>query len=277
MVLFRMMQWLILIGELFLFSPCFAQESPPSDSCWNFLQKANQANELGHYDAALRLFDTVLQNCKSKVVLIEGNTGKARALNGLLQFPEAISTAETALTLAQKKSFTALFERADAYYATNKIKEATADYTQLENRSLKSTNPKEKAFLLSRIARLNWRQQKKSLAFQQVSKAISLDPGNASYYLLQGDFKSAEGKVAEAMANYDKALTYRANQQLAAQKKAVAFTAAMQQKYQVQDAKELKIKLGISEKQELCDYWKSLFNTGYTYKQEELYFSLICL
>ena len=276
MLHFRMKRWLLFFSCFVLYSACFSQGTLNPDSCWLQLQKANKANDLGNYEPALRLYDSCLETCKGSMYIIDGNTGKARALNGLEKYDEAIFVAKTALGSAQNKSSTALFEKADALFATGQTTLAIADYNLLEQKSIKSANPKEKAFIISRLARLNWRQQKYSQAYKQIAKAISLDPGNASYYLVYGDFYSADGKLEDAMKIYNVGGDKHADEQVVAKKKAVAYTAAMQLKYKVHDAKELKIKLGISEKQTLCDYWKSLFNTGYTNKQEELYFSLIC-
>lgn len=276
MLHFRMKHWLIICGCFFLNSICFSQGTPKPDSCWLQLQKASKANDLGNYDPALRLYDSCLETCKGSMAIIDGNTGKARALNGLQKHNEAIAAAKAALGSAQNKSSAALFERADALFALEQSTAATADYALLDNRSIKSNNPKEKAFIISRLAKLNWRQKKYSQAYQQIAKAISLDPGNASFYLVYGDFYAEEGKQKEAMAKYTNAGDKHADEQVVAKKKAAAYTIAMQMKYKVHDAKELKIKLGISEKQSFCDYWKSLFSTGYSNKQEELYFSLIC-
>ncbi|MBZ5858851.1 tetratricopeptide repeat protein [Flavihumibacter profundi] len=277
MLHFRMRRWATILIFLAAYMPGFSQETAKTDNCLDYLKKGNSANELGSYEDALLYFDSLLATCKTSTSLINGNAGKARAMNGLNRYPEAIAAAQSALEKAQNKSVIALFERADAYFAMNKTTEANADYDQLEKRSLKTTNTKEKAFILSKLSMLNLRQNKTSEAIRLVNKAISLDPANPSLFILQGDIKSKSGQLTEAFTYYDRALSNKAEPLLIHKKKADAFTFAMQQKYQVHDAKELRLKMGINEKQEFCELWKNAFSNGYTNKRDELAFSLICL
>lgn len=271
-----MMRWLFLLIGLGLAIPGFSQEIRFTDSCWTLLQKAGLANEFGEYESALHLCDSSLRGCKSKLVLTGAYTGKARALNGLKRYPEAIAAADAALSLAKNSSIAALAERAEAHFSAHQDPAGIKDYNTLDHRLQQSTKPREKAFILAKLANLNWLRGNRSLAMKQVNKSISLDPPSASYYQQLGDYKVLDNKIPEALQCFEKAAANHGNEQLLAWKKARAFSLSMQQKYRLHDAKELKIKLRIDEKLAYCEYWKAAFNAGYTNKQDELNFSFIC-
>ena len=270
------MRWVILFAVLILRVPVYAQTGENARRCQELLEKANLANEMGNYPTAGMLFDSCLISCSTGLAGIDINAGKARALNGLHQYPEAISAAETALQLAHNMCPAALTERAFANFSLHKPAEAKTDYNQLESWSSKAKNPKEKAILLAGMARLNWQTEDLPLALRQIDQAISLDPANPAFNILSGDINGAKGRFPEAMANYDIALAKQADPLLVAKKKAIAFTTAKQLKYQTYDAKELRIKLGIEEKKQFCNYWKPLVAAGLANEQEKLYFSFIC-
>lgn len=270
------MRWVILIAVLILKVPVYAQTGENAHNCRSQLEKANLANEMGNYPAALLRFDSCLISCSMGMSGIDINAGKARALNGLHQFTEAISAAKTALQLAHNNCPAALTERALANFSLGNPAEAKADYNQLEALSSKAKDPKKKAILLLGMARLNWKNEDIPLAFRQIDQAISLDPANPAFDLLSGDIKAAQGRFPEAMAYYNSGLSKLADPQLVAKKKAIAFTGDMQVKYQTHDAKELRIKLGIEEKKLFCNYWKPLVADALANEQEKLYFSFIC-
>lgn len=270
------MRWVILIAVLILKVPVYAQTGENAHRCRAQLEKANLANEMGNYPSALLLFDSCLNSCASGMAEININAGKARTLNGLDQYPEAISAAETALQLAQNNCPAALIERAFANLSLHKPAEAKTDYNQLEAWSSKAKDPKEKAILLLGMARLNCQNEDIPLALRQIDQAISLDPANPAFNILTGDINASKGRLPEAMANYDSALAKKADTLVVAKKKAIAFTTAKQLKYHAHDAKELRIKLGIEEKKQFCNYWKPLVAAGLANEQENLYFSFIC-
>lgn len=274
MLLFGMNRLVFILLLAITLRPAMAQQG---DRCIGLLTKGDQANELGNFDQALLFFDSVLAECPARITRLNGFTGKARALNGLNRCAEALPVAAAALQLAQQKSVNAVFEQAYARFALQDFPQAQADYALLEKRLSLSRSNREKAFILSRLAILNQRQNKLPEATQLQQKAISLDPMNPSMFVLLGDIKAAGQQLEEAFNQYDKAAVLRATPVLIARKKAVAFTSAMQGKYLVKEAKELRLKMGIADKQQFCDLWKALFALGYSNNQEELAFTLICL
>lgn len=269
-----MKQLVITLLLALVFGQAGAQQG---DRCISLLTKGDQANELGNFEQALLCFDSVLVECPSRITQLNGLTGKARALNGLNRCSEALPVAASALRLAQQKSVNAVFEQAYARFALQDLPGARADYAMLEKRLSLSHSSREKAFILSRLAILNQRQQKLPEATLLLQKAISLDPANPSMFVLLGDLKIAGQQAEEAFVQYDKAAALRASTVLIAKKKAAGFSTIMQEKYQVKEAKELRLKMGIADKQQYCDLWKALFALGYSNSQEELAFTLICL
>jgi hypothetical protein len=51
----------------------------------------------------------------------------------------------------------------------------------------------------------------------------------------------------------------------------------MQEKHHTRDAAELKSRMSAEEKQQFCNEWKRVFDSGYKNVQQDLYYSLICL
>lgn len=274
MLLFGMNRLVFTLLLAMTLGPVMAQQE---DRCIGLLTKGDEANELGNYEQALLLFDSLLAECPSKITRLNGLTGKAKALNGLARYSEALPVAGAALRLAQQKSVNAVFEQAYAHFALQQLPEAQSGYAQLEKRLSLSRSNREKAFILSRLAILNQRQNKLAEASQLQQKALALDPANPSMFVLLGDIKAAGQQLEEAFNQYEKAEALRASAVLIARKKATAFTSAMQEKYLVKEAKELRLKMGIADKQQYCELWKALFALGYSNNQEELAFTLICL
>lgn len=101
---------------------------------------------------------------------------------------------------------------------------------------------------------------------------------SCAFLLRKADLANDSGNLQAALVLYDSLVHSCKGKELqeATKKRAATYTAMLQAKYHVHDAKELKIKMGIAEKLEFCTYWKELFNTGYSNKQEELNFSLVC-
>jgi tetratricopeptide (TPR) repeat protein len=248
-----------------------------SNKCYEMVKTGNAANESGQYDQALNTFETVLSECSAKDAKESGNAGKARALNGLNRHEEAITAADAALKASRNTSIAALFERADAHYSLNQIDEATEDYKQITAISAKNENVKERASIFAKLAELDFKQNRKEDALDNIDKAISLDPSNASWHILKGDFYAKDGDLDAAFESYDKALETSSDKASIYKLRAFAFTNAMQEKHHTRDAAELKSRMSGEEKQQFCKEWKRVFDGGYKNAQQDLYYSLICL
>ncbi len=248
-----------------------------NNKCYDMVKSGNEANSNQAYEEALKTFETVLSKCSAKDAKEQGNVGKAHALNGLKRYDEAIAAADAAFKASKSKSITALFEKADAHYSLNQMDAASADYNQIISLSEKNKNTKERASIFSKLAELDWKQQKSSDAYQHVDKAIELDPANPAYLIQKGDFKVKEGALNAGFDLYDKALENSSDKNYVYKLRAIAFTNAMQDRHHTRDAKELKDRMSAEEKKQFCEEWKRLFDSGYKNMSQDLYYTLICL
>jgi tetratricopeptide (TPR) repeat protein len=247
-----------------------------SNKCYEMMKTGNKANDAGQYDEALKTFDAMLSKCTAKDAKESGNVGKAHALNGLKRHDEAKAAADAAIKASKNTSIAALFERADANYSLNQLADAKADYAKITDMSEKNKNVKDRASIFSKLAELDWKQGMKEDAYNNISKAIELDPGNPDYLIMRGDFKAKEGDLTSAFENYDKALETSSDKQAVYKLRANAFTRVMQDKHKTRDAKELGQRMSTAEKEKFCQEWKRVFDGGYKNMKEELYFTLIC-
>jgi hypothetical protein len=255
---------------------CFAQASSALDSCNMSLQKAIVACELDNAALAIQLIDSCLTQCDNKLHTIPLNTAKAKAFNQLKLFQHALAAAELAVRSTGSTNFEAHGEKAVSLYALHQKPAAELEY-QLLKKKLNHPSPVQRALIFAQLAKIEIANSQPAKALSYIQKAIALDASKPDYYLLYGDWAAGQNDMATAMQQYTGALEHHANEQVVMRKKAMAYTSYLQEKYHVHDAKEQKIKMGIAEKQQFCDYWKTLFITGYTNAQEELNFRLICL
>jgi tetratricopeptide (TPR) repeat protein len=271
----KKISFLLVILSVYL--PAFSQSLiTMSNKCMGMLKTGNESNKTGDYEAALKTFETMLSKCTAKDAKEQGNVGKAHALNGLKRHQDAIAAANAAIKASKNTSIAALFERADANYALNQLADAKADYAAITDMSEKNKNVKERAAIFAKLAELDWKQGMKEDAYNNLSKAIELDPENPDYHILRGDLKAKEGDLDDAFENYDKALETSADKQSVYKLRANAFTRAMQDKHSTRDANELKSRMSAAEKERFCGEWKRLFDGGYKNMKEDLYYTLIC-
>jgi len=83
----------MIIAASVLFANCRSGLVTMSNSCYNTIQQAQQANKQGNYSSALDMFNQVLQKCNAYDAKEKGYAGKAAALNGLQQYNDALEAA----------------------------------------------------------------------------------------------------------------------------------------------------------------------------------------
>jgi tetratricopeptide (TPR) repeat protein len=253
---------------------CLAQAAAPPDRCTHALRKALVASELDNATLAIQLIDSCLAICNNKLHVAGLNTAKAQALNQLKLFGDALAAAELAIPSSGPDNFEAHGEKAVALYGLHQNPAADLEYQLLKK---KFSRQMQKAVIFAQLAKIEIANSEPAKAMDYIQKAIALDASKPNYYLLYGDCAAGQNDTTTAMQQYSMALEHHADQKVVLRKKAMAYTRYLQEKYHVHDAKEQKIKMGIAEKQQFCNYWKTLFITGYTNPQEELNFTLICL
>ncbi|HPZ87135.1 MAG TPA: hypothetical protein PLQ32_03455 [Flavihumibacter sp.] len=272
------MKHFLYLGLLFFSGTVQAQSLiTMSNKCYKLVQAGNALNESGDYSKALETFDKVLRKCSAKDAKEQGNTGRAKALNGLKRYDEAVAAADLAISASNEMGIAAYFEKAEAHYALQQLSAAADDYAKIISLSDKNRNAVDRATMYAKLADLDWKLQHRDKAFTHIDMAIDIDQSNPAYLIQKADYKLKLGDLKPAFALYEEATTLSNDKQSMYKMRAFAFTRAMQEKYSTRDAKELGAKMSSEEKKQFCLEWKQLFDTGYKDVQQDLYYTLICL
>lgn len=222
-----------------------------TNGCYTAIQNGESEIKSGNYSAALDQFNKVLDQCKAYDAKEKGYAGKAQALNGLKQYNEAIEAATEGLKI-KNTSIDNLFQRAEAYLNLDRATDAKADFSKIIDLTGQNKNVADRATVYAKIAEIDLRQKMYADGLNNLNAAISLDSTNPAFYILQGDFHSAQNNFQEATSSYDKAIAHGANAAVAWKAKAEGQIKYYQQKYNTTGATELAGKMLQSEKENLC-------------------------
>ena len=242
---------------MIVFPQCKSGLVTTSNGCYNLIKSAQDQNRSGDYTSALANFNEILKKCDAYDAKIPAYAGKAAALNGLKQYSDALAAAKQGLVL-DKSSINLLFEKATAELGLGMTDEAKADLQSVIDLTGKNQNTAQRATIYAKMAALNSHQQQYSDAQTNIRQAISLDPNNGDFYILQGDIYSSSGNYSAASESYDKAISVMGNGSAAAWTAKVESMVKMNQaKYGTNDAGTLASKMNSEEKKNLCDAIKS--------------------
>jgi tetratricopeptide (TPR) repeat protein len=228
-----------------------------SNSCYNLIKSAQDQNRSGDYSDALANFNEIFKKCDAYDAKISAYSGKAEALNGLRQYNDALNVAKEGLTV-DKSNINILFQKASAELGLGLNTEARTDLQSVIDLTGKNKNTAQRATIYAKMAALDSRQQQWNDAQSNIRQAISLDPNNGDFYILQGDIYSSSGNFSPAIESYNKAITVLGNNSAAAWTAKVEAIVKMNQvKYGTNDSGILAAKMNSSEKKNLCDAIKS--------------------
>ncbi len=222
-----------------------------TNSCYNSIQQGQSANKAGNYSNALDLFNEVLQKCDAYDAKEKGYAGKAAALNGMQKYNEALDAANQGLNI-NKSSIDNLFEKATAEFGLNKAADVKNDFSTIIDLTQKNRNTTERATIYAKIAEIDLKQNMYTDASNNVEQAISLDANNTSFYMLRGDIKTAQKNFAEAIADYDMAISKGKDDAEVWKVKTITSIKSFQEKYHTPNAQQLTTKMSVTEKQRLC-------------------------
>jgi tetratricopeptide (TPR) repeat protein len=234
-----------------------------NNSCYNSIQQGQSANKAGNYSNALDLFSQVLQKCDAYDAKEKGYAGKAAALNGLQKYNDALDAANQGLNI-NKSSIDNLFEKATAELSLNKSADAKNDFNTIIDLTQKNRNTTERATIYAKIAEVDFKQNMYDDASNNIEQAISLDAGNASFYMLRGDIKATKKNFAEAIADYDIAISKGKDDAEVWKAKTVTSIKSFQEKYKTPNAQQLVTQISASDKQSLCRDIQNAKNKGVT-------------
>ena len=267
---------LLVFSIIFLSAGCKSGLVTSSNSCYNLIKSSDDQNQSGDFSSALANFNEILKKCDAYDAKIPAYAGKARALNGLRQYDEALAAVKEGLKL-DKNSIDNLFEKANAEMGLGMNAEAKTDLQTIISLTEKNKNTSQRATIYAKIAALESHQQQWNDAQTTVQQAISLDPANGDLFILQGDIYSASGNYSSSFASYDKAINILAYASAPAWKaKIEAIIKMIQAKYNIHDASGLGAKMSTSEKQNLCGAIKSGLASGLKSMDIEMTQAVIC-
>jgi len=228
-----------------------------SNSCYNLIKSSNDQNKAGDYSSALANFNEILKKCDAYDAKVPAYAGKAEALNGLQQYDAALSSAQEGLKL-DKTSIDNLFQKAVAEMRLGRNAEAKTDLQTVISLTEKNKNTAQRATIYAKIAALESREQNWTDATTNIHQAISLDPNNGDFYILQGDISASSGNYPAALESYNQAISIMGNGSAPAWKAKVEAMIKMNKgKYGTNDANTLAAKMNETEKQNLCTAIKS--------------------
>ncbi|MBE9462250.1 tetratricopeptide repeat protein [Dyadobacter subterraneus] len=247
-----------------------------SNKCYKQVQAGNQQNDQGQYQEALNTFSKVLKDCSAKDAKEEGNVGKAIAFNGLKQYNEAITAAESAIKVSKQTNVMAYYARSYALNNVGRTEDAKADIVKITDLTKKNKNIKARATMFAQLSHLDFQLNKLAEADTNLTKAIELDPTNPAFFVQKGDMMIKINNYDDAFAAYDKVLDLGKNDLEIYQIRTEARLKQLQQKYVTTDINELSKRMTKQEKSTLCADMKKALDMGLRNLQLDLLSASIC-
>ncbi|WP_336514877.1 tetratricopeptide repeat protein [Pollutibacter soli] len=269
-------QLLILSAMLFMGATVNAQLFTMSNKCFDRVKNGRKQLDSLKYEEALAIFNEVISKCNSKDAKLEGNLGKARALNGLHKYDEAITCATTAISASKNSNVMAYYTRSYAYQKINRPDDARKDLQRVTELTTKNQNVKARATMFAAMADIDFQEGMKDSAISNLTKAIELDPSNPSFYIQRGDMYIKEGNYADAFVSYDKAVAKGKTDLDMYQIRTNARIKQVQQKYGTDNANTLAQKMTAEEKTMVCAELKKANELGMRNMQLDLFSTMIC-
>jgi len=264
----------VLVALLSPFSLKAQQLITMSNKCYKQVQAGNQQNDQGQYQEALNTFTKVLKDCSAKDAKEEGNVGKAIAFNGLKQYNDAITAAESAIKVSKQTNVMAYYAR--SYALDNVGRTEEADIVKITDLTKKNKNIKARATMFAQLSHLDFQLNKLAEADTNLTKAIELDPTNPAFFVQKGDMMIKINNYDDAFAAFDKVLDLGKNDLEIYQIRTEARLKQLQQKYVTTDINELSKRMTKQEKSTLCADMKKALDMGLRNLQLDLLSASIC-
>jgi len=254
-----------------------AQTITMGKECRAQVDAANQLNDDGNYSDALAAFDAIVDKCDTKDGKEAVQVGRAHALNGLGNYTEAIAAADAAQAAYPKQeSLFAYFERAYAQEQMGNMEAATADYDRIIELTEKNENVAERATIYAKVADLNSKAGKTAEAETYLAKAMELDPSNADFYVIKGDWGVRAGDYDAAFAAYDQAVAMGHTGAAMYEIRAEARLKQVQDTYGTTNTQELRAKMTPTETQQVCAEITKALELGLKNMRLDMFAALVC-
>lgn len=253
-----------------------AQLITMSNKCYNKVKLGNQQLDSASFDRALATFTDVLANCSAKDAKEQGQLGKARALNGLKRYEEAVEAANASIKASKEKNVMAFYTRSYAYRKLGRKEDAMSDLQRITDLTTKNKNIKGRATIFAQMADIDWQEGMDEDALNNLNKAIALDDKNPSFYVQRGDIYARQKNYTEAFTNYDSAMQLGKTDLEIYKIRAYARIRQMQQKYHTDDINTLSQKMNSEEKALVCKELSKALDMGLRNIQLDLLSTSIC-
>jgi tetratricopeptide (TPR) repeat protein len=229
------------------------------------------------YQQALDGFSAMEKSCTTKDAKEATANGKAKALNGLGRYDDAIKASDAALKVTNNNSLMAYFQKAAAQIKLKQYDAANASFSQMIALTEKNQDKKARASNYALISQLHWRYlENKDSANYFLDKAIALDPSNANFIVQKGDFLMDEKKYDEAFVQYDKAVSMGKTDLEMYDIRASARIRMAQDKYNTTNTQELRSKMTPKETEQICTELKKAIALGLKDMKMDMFSSLVC-
>jgi tetratricopeptide (TPR) repeat protein len=245
------------------------------NECDDAIAAASLLNDAGDYAGALAAFDAIVDECDGKSERIAIQSGRAHALNMLNRYDEALAASNAVLADDDEHLF-GLFERAYANEHTGNVDAATADYQRIIDLTEKNENVKERATIYAKVADLYYKSGKTAEARTYLEKAMELDPANADFVIMEGDWALKAGDYAGADAAYNQATAMGVSGVEMYQIRAEASLKMVQDKYGTTNAQELRAQMTEPEKALVCGDLNRALALGWQNPQMDMFAALTC-
>ena len=252
-----------------------AQLRTMSDECREQIGAADELNAYGDHAGALAAFDALVEECGTRDAREMVHAGRARALNGLERYEEAMAAAEEALD-AYDESLFGLFERAYAHEKMGDMEAAAADYNRVIELTENNQNTAERATLYAYMADRYQQAGMTTEADQYMATALELDPSNPDFYVIQGDWAVRTGDYDGAFVSYDRALEIGGDEAELYRIRSQARMKMVQDKYGTTNAGELRAEMTPEETSQVCSELTRALELGMEDMQLDLFAALVC-
>jgi tetratricopeptide (TPR) repeat protein len=267
----------MVIGLMVMVSGAEAQLRTMGKECRAQVAAADQMNAAGDFAAALVAFDAIVGKCKTKDAREAVQLGRAHALNRLGRHQEAMAAADAANAVWPKTpSVAGYFERAYAEEHLGNLAAAEADYNRIIELTEKNRNVAERATIYAKVADMYSRSGRAAEAEMYLDRAVELDPSNAGFTIMQGDWAVRAGDYDAAFAAYDRAVVQGRTDLEMYRIRTEARIKQMEEKYGTTNAQELRSAMNPTDTGLVCMELTRALDKGLRDMQLDMFSALVC-
>jgi len=253
-----------------------AQTFTMSKKCRGLKDSANVMLKDKKFQLALDAFLAIQKSCSTKDAKEAAAIGKAEAYNGLGKYNEAIAASNEALKLTKNKSLSGFFQKAIAQNKSGQVEASKATFANVIALTEKNQDTKARAANYALLSVFYQQLNKKDSAVFYLDKAIQLDPANTNFYIQKGDMLVDNKNYDNAFLQYDIAVEKGRNDMGMYVIRANSRMKMVQEKYKTANTQELRSKMNVTEKEQVCAELNKALSLGLRNIQYDMLSSMFC-